>query len=202
MSFLRLERNTLSDSPFTAVLSRLTSVLAASEPSTIHRCIVPSLLSPALYPPDASSPEHLLPFLHGLRTQLASYPARLSVMLTLPLSLYPRSAGLVRWIELLSDGVVELSLFPHNYQPENVKPNSSGSPSQEEPPQGLLKVHRLPIFHERGVGTTSVGQDWAFTLSRRKFAIKPFSLPPIHGDTEVQQATSTELKSKKGDMNF
>ena len=202
MTFLRLERNVLSDSPFTTVLSRLTSVLAASEPSTIHRCIVPSLLSPALYPHDASSPEHLLSFLHGLRKLLASYSNRLTVMLTLPLSLYPRSAGLVRWIELLSDGLIELSPYPHSYQPEIVRSNSGGLSSQEEPPQGVLKVHRLPIFHERGVGTTVVGEDWAFTLSRRKFAIKPFSLPPVEGDTEAQQATSTELKSKKADMNF
>jgi elongator complex protein 4 len=77
---------------------------------------MPSLLSPALYPPHASSPEPILQFLHNLRALLSTYPGRLTVMLTLPLSLYPRSSGLVRWMELLNDGVVELSPFPHSYQ--------------------------------------------------------------------------------------
>jgi len=31
-----------------------------------------------------------------------------------------------------------------------------------------------------------MGEDLAFTVSRRKFAIKPFSLPPMEGDQEAQ----------------
>lgn len=105
-------------------------------------------------------------------------------------------------MELLSDGVVELSPFPHSYQPDVPSTKTGPGTPHDEPPQGLLKLHRLPIFHERGAGTIAVDEDWAFTLSRRKFMIKPFSLPPVGGDTEAQQATTPEQKGKKADIDF
>ncbi len=121
-------------------------------------------------------------------------------MSSLPLSLYPRSSSLVRWIELLNDGVLELSPFPHSSETEPLP--KSGLVSSEEPPQGLLRIHRLPNLHERGSGMVSAGDDWAFSLSRRTFAIKPFSLPPIEGDNEAQQAADGQSKSTKADMEF
>ena len=202
LTFQRIDSSDSSQSPFTEALKRLSSALASSPQNTVHRLVIPSLLTPALYPPHASSPEHLLQFLHCVRALLSTYSSRLTSMLTLPLSLHPRSSGLVRWMELLSDGVIELSPFPHSYRAEASTPSSGPAASQEEPPQGLLRIYRLPIFHERGGGTGSVGEDWAFTLSRRKFAIKPFSLPPIEGDTEAQQAAGSEQKGKKADMDF
>jgi elongator complex protein 4 len=33
----------------------------------------------------------------------------------------------------------------------------------------------------------SIGEDLAFTVSRRKFVIKPFSLPPLEGDQEARK---------------
>src|SRR2546423_9546658 len=81
-------------SPYSSAVARLASVLASSPRTPIHRLAMPSLLSPALYPPHASSPEHILQFLHGLRALLSTYLGRFTVMLTLPLSLYPRSSGL------------------------------------------------------------------------------------------------------------
>ena len=202
MTFLKIEPTKPDKSPYSSALARLTSLLASSPGNSVHRLVIPSLLSPALYPPHASSPEHVLQFLHGLRSLLSTYSSRLTAMLTLPLSLYPRFSGLVRWMELLSDGVIELSPFPHSYQPDTPSPTTRPAASHDEPPQGLLKFHRLPIFHERGGGTTTAGEDLAFTLSRRKFTIKPFSLPPIEGDTEVQQAASTEQKPKKAELDF
>ncbi len=113
MTFLRIEHTTPDQSPYTTALKRLASTLATSPANAVHRLVIPSLLSPALYPPHASSPEQVLPFLHGIRALLSTYSSRLTAMITLPLSLYPRSSGLVRWMELLSDGVIELSPFPH-----------------------------------------------------------------------------------------
>jgi elongator complex protein 4 len=138
--------------------------------------------------------------MHGIRALLAAHSDRLTVMASLPLSLYPRSAGIVRWMELLSDGVMELSPFPHSSDVEvAAKP---GSGTAEEPPQGLLRIHRLPILHEIGSGTVSAGDDWAFNLSRRKFSIQPFSLPPVEGDTEAQQGAESQQKSTKTDLDF
>ncbi|EKG13503.1 Elongator complex protein 4 [Macrophomina phaseolina MS6] len=196
-------------SPFDPVLQNLATQLASSSPTTIHRLLVPSLLSPALYPPHSSQPSFLLQFLHALRALLRKYPNRLTAMLSLPLELYPRSSGLVRWAELLSDGVLELQPFPHLMDTYGDLASSGAATATEERPQGMLRVHRLPVFHERGGGgggVAGVGDDLAFTLSRRKFVIKPFSLPPVEGDTEAQGALGTEGggggKQTKVDIDF
>jgi len=112
-------------------------------------------------------------------------------MMTLPLELYPRNTGLVRWAEILSDGVIELTPFPHLMDASNHPAESGGARGTDEQPQGMLRVHKLPINTERGEGGAgagnSMGEDLAFTVSRRKFSIKPFSLPPLEGDQEAQK---------------
>lgn len=185
-------------SPFTPILTSLLSQLSSTPATLPHRLILPTLLSPALYPPHSSSPNHVLQFLHGLRALLRRYPTRLTALITLPLELYPRASGLVRWIELLSDGVIELTPFPHL-----MDAGTGAGAKGEEQPQGMLRIHRLPVFHERGGGggASKLGEDLAFTLSRRKFATKPFSLPPLEGDTEAQQG-GAEGAQIKGDLSF
>lgn len=191
----------MKDSPFSGILNRLQTAIASSAANTIHRIVIPSLLNPTLYPPESCRPEYVLQFLHSLKALLNAYPTRVTAMVTLPLCLYPRSSGLVRWIELLSDGVIELCPFPHSADNLNT---SGAATSQEEPPQGMLKTHRLPVLHERGGGSDqNVGQDWAFILSRRRFEIKPFSLPPAEGDTEAQETTAASSgMPKKSDLEF
>ena len=127
----------------------------------------------------------------------------MTAITTLPLSLYSRSTGLTRWMELLSDGVLELAPFPSTAVATKSNPTST---IQEEPPQGMLKIHRLPIFHEKGGGeSSSFETDLAFTLSRRKgLVIKPFSLPPVEGDSEAQQGglEHDHGKATKVDIEF
>lgn len=192
-------------SPFTKFLSHLSTHLSSS-PNSIHRVVIPSLLSPALYPTNASRPEILLQFLHGLRALLRKFTAQLTAIITLPLSLYPRTTGLTRWMELLSDGVLELASFPSTALATKAAPGAATS--QEEPPQGMFKIHHLPVFHEKGGGggeASGFGDDLAFTLSRRKgLVIKPFSLPPVEGDSETQQGglESDHGKAAKVDIEF
>ncbi|PVH80394.1 PAXNEB family protein [Cadophora sp. DSE1049] len=189
--------------PFTAFLAHLTSQLSNAPNTTIHRIVIPNILSPAIYPAEAARPEHLLQFLHALRALLRRYPTQLTAIITLPLSLYPRITGLTRWMELLSDGVLELAPFPSTAVATKSNPTST---IQEEPPQGMLKIHRLPIFHEKGGGEASgFENDLAFTLSRRKgLVIKPFSLPPVEGDSEAQQGgiEHDHGKATKVDIEF
>jgi elongator complex protein 4 len=191
-------------SPFTKFISHLTTHLSSS-PIPIHRVIVANLLSPALYPSGASQPENILQFLHALRALLRKYPGQLTAMITLPLTLYPRSTGLTRWMELLSDGVLELAPFPSTAKATKAPPGASTV--HEDPPQGMVKIHRLPIFHEKGGGggeSSGFGDDLAFTLSRRKgLVIKPFSLPPVEGDSEAQQGLEGDHgKVNKVDLDF
>jgi len=200
MDFIHLGTNP-TQSPFAAVLEKLSGSISASAPDTVHRIVVPSMMSPALYPPWSSQPEYILPFMHGLHGLFAAYPDRLTAMLSLPLSLYPRSSGLIRWVELLSDGVLELAPFPHSAEGDTDRARGSTG-TTEEPPQGLLQVHRLPVIHERGSGVGTSENDWTFTLSRRKFTIKQFNLPPVEGDTDAQQGSGQEQKAKKTDVEF
>lgn len=194
-----------ASAPFIRFLTHLSTQLSSS-PSSIHRVIIPTLLSPALYSSDASKPENVLQFLHALRALLRKYPAQLTAMITLPLTLYPRTTGLTRWMELLSDGVLELAPFPSTAIAVKAAPGASTV--HEEPPQGMLKIHRLPVFHEKGGGggeSSGFGDDLAFTLSRRKgLVIKPFSLPPVEGDSEAQQGAleGDHGKATKADIDF
>lgn len=124
-------------------------------------------------------------------------------MMSLPLFLYSRSSGLVRWVEILSDGVIELCPFPHSADSNATITLSGAATANEEPPQGILKIHRLPVLHERGGGSDrNIGEDWAFTVSRRKFDIKPFSLPPAEDDREAQQDNASGEVPRKTDLDF
>jgi len=188
-------------SPFAPVLEKLKVSISSSPADMVHRIVIPSMLSPALYPPWSSRPDHILQFLHGLRALFSMFPDRLVAIMSFPLSLYPRSSGLVRWVELLNDGILELAPFPHSAEGDvSVQRGPSGA--AEEPPQGLLQVHRLPMLHERGSGIGTSENDWTFTLNRRKFTIKPFNLPPLEGDTNAQQAAGSEKEAIKGDVEF
>ncbi|KAI9770624.1 MAG: hypothetical protein M1840_003216 [Geoglossum simile] len=196
-------------SPFASIIQALTTHLVNSPPDTIHRLVIPTLLSPAIYPSHASQPQYLLRFFHALRGLLRRYPAQLTAMITLPLELFPRDTGLIRWVELLSDGAIELTPFPHLMDGSSSATTTSGAATaQEDQPQGLVKIHRLPIFHEKGGGgggaASGLGEDLAFTVSRRKFAIKAFSLPPVEGDTEAQQGNvgGGEGKQTAVDIDF
>lgn len=198
ISFIPVPSNTdPSISPYDFVLEFLTNALATTTTSKIHRFIMPTLLSPALYPPDACNSTFLLPFLHSLRSILRIHCHRLSVMLTIPLSLHPRSTGLVCWIEQLCDGVFELAPFPHRI---DLEPPSSGVKKTEEKPQGMVKVHKLPVLTEKGGGGGGA-DDLAFSLSRKRFTIKPYSLPPLEGDNEAQRGDA-EGGQMKVDIEF
>ncbi|KAI0409503.1 PAXNEB-domain-containing protein [Xylaria palmicola] len=185
-------------SPLKLFIKILSSKLAKSPPSDIHRVIVPSLLSPTTYSSSSSLPQEVLQFLHALRALLRQYPKKLTVLLTLPLSLYPRTTGLTRWMELLCDGVLEFIPLQSTtiHKPP---PSSKGDSKDDEKVQGLVKVHSLPIFHEKGGGSHSALDDQSFSLSRsRGLIIKPFYLPPADGDENEPKAG----ESGKPSMDF
>ncbi|KAI5923635.1 paxneb protein [Camillea tinctor] len=188
------------DSPFKLFINAVSSKLANSPPSWIHRVVVPSLLSPTMYASSSSQPEEVLQFLHALRALLRQYPTKLVVLITIPLSLYPRTTGLTRWMELLCDGVLEL--IPLQSDSVHAPPPTSKSDAKsEDKVQGLLKVHTLPILHEKGGGSEShsAHDDQSFSLSRSKgLIIKPFYLPPADDDSHDQKTAD----SGKKDIEF
>ncbi|KAI1074613.1 paxneb protein [Whalleya microplaca] len=186
-------------SPFKHFIKDVSAKLANSPPPSKHRIIVPSLLSPTVYAGSSTRPEEVLQFLHALRALLRQYPDKLTAIISLPLSLYPRTAGLTRWMELLCDGVLEL--IPLQSTSIHAPPPSSKSDSKsEEQIQGLLKVHSLPIFHEKGGGSSDAhSEDQSFSLSRSKgLTIKPYYLPPVGDDDKGEKGE----ESSKPSMDF
>lgn len=186
-----------NQSPFKRFLAELAAKVESSPPNTIHRIVIPGLLSPTLYQAAACRPQEVLQFLHGLRSILRLYPSQLAALVTLPVSLFPRSTGLNRWMELLSDGVLELIPLQHQSQ-------MALEPGKEDKSQGLLRAHSLPIFHEKGGGLEGSWsrQDLAFKLSASSgLVITPYSLPPM-GEEEGTSATSKPSEGKKESLEF
>ncbi|KAF7537036.1 hypothetical protein G7054_g4058 [Neopestalotiopsis clavispora] len=186
-----------SASPFQVFLKDLSTRLASSPPTWVHRVVVPNLLSPTMYPSSLCRPEEVLQFLHGLRALLRQFSGKLTAIVTLPLSLYPRGTGLTRWMELLCDGALEL--IPLQLDKVHAPPPDAKSKSEsDEKTQGLLKVHSLPIHHEKGGGGSDghTGEDMAFSLSRSKgLIIKPFVLPPMLEDEEKEKNPASTTKT-------
>ena len=221
INFISTLQQPSGTSPFQAAIKSLSQSISSSPPNQIHRIVIPSLLSPSLYPYHASNPPFVLQFLHFLRGLIRKYATQLTAMINLPIELFPRSSALVRWIELLSDGVIELSPFLYQNDAAGMAATSAAATAKEEPPQGLIKLHRLPVLQERGGGGAgtgiggggrfNLGEDLAFVASRRSFTIKPFHLPPIDGEGEGGgrgdsdgKAASHEhgLGGKKEDLEF
>lgn len=98
--------------------------------------------------------------------------------------------------------MLELAPFPHSIDIATPLTASSGTGKNEEKPQGMLKIHKLPVLTEKGGGGGGGGDDLAFSLSRKRFVIKPFSLPPVEGDQEAQKGEGEGGKVGKVDMEF
>ena len=83
------------------------------------------------------------------------------------------------------DGVLELAPFPYSVEVESSGGGGgTGLGGKEEKAQGMMKVHQLPVGTEKGMGVGGVGggEDSTFSLSRRRFVIRPFWLPPVEGE--------------------
>lgn len=61
-----------------------------------------------------------------------------------------------------------------------------------------MRVLKVPVVSEKG-GAGGVGDDLAFSLGRRRFVVKAFSLPPVDGDGEAQRG---EAEGVKKDIEF
>lgn len=179
---------------FSDFFPRLRTKLESSSTS-IHRVIVPSLLSPSLYPVDWCKPQNVLQFLHCLRSLLRQFPTRIIVLVTLPSSLHPRTAGLCKWMELLFDGVLELVSLPKS----TCAADTSDTKSTKA--QGLVRVHAMPVLHEKGGGLEGCWkrEDMSFRLCASSgICITPFSLPPV----VLEEPSALPSRPQTQDLDF
>ncbi|OBR08934.1 Paxneb protein [Colletotrichum higginsianum IMI 349063] len=189
-------QGSVSSSPLDTFIANVSTKLEASPPGIIHRILVPSLLSPALYGSSVCRPADALQFLHKLRALLRQHCGRLTAIISLSTSLFPRSTGFTRWMELLCDGTFEMLPLPRKV---HMQPNTKS----EDVVQGMLKVHSLPVYNERGGGLEghSSRENLSFRLSSSSGLIfKPFVLPPLLGEEEDKGAKDERKRGEKLDF--
>ncbi|RCI15092.1 hypothetical protein L249_7120 [Ophiocordyceps polyrhachis-furcata BCC 54312] len=152
-------------------LSAIESRLRHSSPLSRHRILIPSLLSPAVYRPESVEPQGLLQLIHGVRSLLRQFPTRAVALVTIPISLYPRSSGLIRWAEILFDGTIEIDTVSSDVISEHERGQL----------QGVLRIHSLPIIHESGGDQQSTSLEQKMLLKTSVMSgvnIQPSDLSP------------------------
>jgi elongator complex protein 4 len=100
------------------------------------------------------------------------------------------------------DGVLSLEAFPHGFSVEAEDSAEKTTKGQDrESMQGFIRVRKLPVLTERGIGVGS-GDEMVFAMSRRQFTIKPFNLPPLETGDGGQPGAGTEQKEKEKSLEF
>lgn len=179
-------------SPLKVFLTGLSARMERSKPGTIHRVVVPNLLSPTLYGSAICRSSDAIQFMHVLRALLRQHSTNLTAAVSFSTSLYPRSTGFSRWMELLCDGVLELVPLPRQV---HIQPHAKA----EDTVQGMLKVHNLPVYHERGGGLEghSSRENLSFRLSSSSgLQFRPYSLPPMVNEDNAKEAENDKTERK------
>ncbi|PHH79981.1 hypothetical protein CDD80_3266 [Ophiocordyceps camponoti-rufipedis] len=147
------------------------SRLSSSPKQSIHRILIPNFLSPTVYGSASFEPSKVLSFLHGLRGLLRRYSTRATALVSLPISMFSEVSGVIKWMELLFDGVIKIDALPGDRQ---------SHPSGDKT-QGILQVRKLPVFHETGGGHESSCMEQRLVIKTTTCGlnIEEFSLPPI-----------------------
>ncbi|KAG5519240.1 hypothetical protein PMAC_002328 [Pneumocystis sp. 'macacae'] len=165
----------ISSKPYKEFILEILELLSSKSPQTI-RLVIPNILSPILYPSESLKHKNILEFFHTLRALLRTYSDRLVAMISISTQLYSRETGIIRYLELLSDGVLELIPFSNSNFTDGF--------------QGLLKLHKLPFSQN----SFNHGNDLAFKISRKKFSIELWSLPPVD-EKEFYTVNKTDTSS-------
>lgn len=192
-----------------AMLDRLQTVIEKTlqtSPETVIRIIIPSFLHPAIYPPDSSTSNEIVQFIHGLVVLSRKHTQNIAIMMSVSLELYPRESSIMKWVETLVDGLLHIDPFP-----EKIDPLSTEAPSDDaanKPYQGLVNIYKLPVFSERGQMVVRRGE-LAFRVGRKSFEIDEFGIPveeaeptkpsvpesvPTSGETDINQTSAVIAK--------
>lgn len=160
-----------------SLLERLAHSIEAAlkkSPSTVIRVVVPSLLHPAIYPPDCSTSSEVVRFMHGLVCLARKHTGNVAIIASISLELYPRHSSLVKWVETLMDGLLHIDPFPEKM--DSLVAEAPSDSSANKAYQGLLNVYKLPVLSERGQMVTRRGE-LAFRVGRKSFEVEEWGIP-------------------------
>lgn len=161
---------------YSQIIHQLSAIVAnqlKSSPGKTVRIIIPNVLNPSIYPPTFSAPSFIIPFLHSIKALLAKYPHNLSLILSIPLDLYPRYSSLTLTLEVLCDSVIHLQPFNQEMS-ALIEKAYKNEPSKIQ--QGLVNIIKLPVLSDKGMMMIYEGE-YAFKNGRKKFEIEEWGIP-------------------------
>lgn len=169
--------------PYAPVIESLTRFLSTLTPGTVCRLVLPSILSPAFYSIRATHPQHFIRFIHTLSSLIkCTTSVHLICMCSVPSTLFSRDCEQIFWLENLASAVFSLHPFP-------VKETVNGLVTQ---PLGLFRIHKLPLaLPFTNHANSNEAGDLSFTVSKRRFTIEPWVLPPLDDEQKDTKISNT-----------
>lgn len=187
---------TFQPSYLTDTLKKLDTLLSqAQREGCVVRVVIPSLFNPISYGLNVFAPSNVVPFYNGLRLLSRKYASMAAIFVSCSLALVdPQAMDVLRWLETLSDTVIQLDAFPEDSPFAKPAPSStkSGSSSEkEESAQGLLHILKVAVLSERGHMVTR-HSEFSFRAGRRQFQVQPWSIPV--DESEAQEETKISIE--------
>ncbi|AMD20840.1 HDR098Cp [Eremothecium sinecaudum] len=138
------------------------------------RILLPNMLHPALYPPNFSQLQVIIPLLHGIRALLKKYSANCVLLATISSELLMNHSNLLLMqIEAMFDSVINLEPFNQDML-QLLERAYKSQPNKVQ--HGLVHVYKLPVFSEAG-GMHIMKSEWAFKNGKKKFEIEAWGIP-------------------------
>ncbi|CCE64675.1 hypothetical protein TPHA_0I01710 [Tetrapisispora phaffii CBS 4417] len=180
--------------PIKTILSKLLETIE-KHPKKLIRIVIPSLLHPAMYPPNMFKLQNIIPFLHGIRSTVKQYSQR-SVLLT-TLSSDILDPIIISQMENLFDSVIVLEPFEQEML-QFLERAYKTQPNKVQ--HGLVHIKKRAIFSDFGEMHV-VKSEWAFKNGRKKFEIEEWGIPVEDEDAESAKKDKTDDVLNTVDLN-
>lgn len=155
----------------------------------IIRISVPYFLNPMIYLDESLMEQsNVVNFVYGLKRIAKRYKDRVVLMMSVNVKLYTRDSELVKSIESLCDGVIQLRPFPHELN-ELLDKTFRREPTKIH--QGYLNIYKIPILSDMGLMEVRE-MEYSFKNSKRRFEVDQWSIP-VEADEVEEKHTSLEF---------
>lgn len=180
--------------PLQTVLGQIDRIITQNK-GKIIRILVPSLLHPAMYPPQMFKLSGVVPLIHGLRGIVKKHQSRCALLATVSADMLTDFT--LSHIENIFDAVLTLEPFDQDM----LKFLERAYKSQPNKVQhGLLHVLKLPVFSQRGEMHLAKSE-FAFKNGRKKFEIEEWGIPVEDDDDAGANPSSNQSAVRNNSTN-
>lgn len=170
-------------SSFKPVLKQIEQTIQKHK-TKIIRLVIPSFLNPSMYPPQLTTSQESLQFIHSLRSLTRKYSKNLVIAMSIAMDLYSRESSLVKYMEILTDAVFNLEPFNQDMI-KFLEKAYHNQPTKVQ--HGLVHVYKIPHLSEKGQ-MLIMKSEFAFKNGKKKFEIEEWGIP-VEDESEPQQTT-------------